>query len=598
VTLNFTKASGELHWTAVIPTLPGNGSQVLDLGSATLVGPPASGAWYVTATASQPIRVSEVSRYDVAPADWSSATYEVAGSAAPSLARFPSTATAFAVAYLTHESPVPQTIQATYYDLTGTQRATESISIPARGMAIRDARSVLPGQPGVVASAEFSAPVDLRAVVDDFAWTEPPCIPPSSPTLDRVPAGDVFTGNNVHFAASAAGSTPLHFAWMVNSVPVGSDSATFDTSFATAGSRLVGVTISNTCNSTYASTPVQVLVKPPAVDLSGSFKRVNLASVEAGDVLTYTLVLTNSGPAPASATLVDPIPAGITYVPNSARASDGSIVSMTNGEIHWSGQVVSRTPTLLQFAASVPALSIGSHITNSATLSDGQGNHFLLEAASLYNPGYGLTINSGNLYTRLPTVTLSYKYGATDNITHYRLSNDGGFASADTTDWLAVDPAHTTYGGWVLSSYGDLMVPRTVYIKFRTATGAQLGPFQDDIILDRTSPTLTQVQIFPGGVTGGEGAWLGAMAAQQVRVRVTGADDNSGVGSVQIANEANFSGGQIFPATGATTQVVWTVGASGQFYVRVLDRAGNASPGSLSQTPIWKYAYLPLVQRH
>ncbi|HIC95726.1 TPA: DUF11 domain-containing protein, partial [Candidatus Bipolaricaulota bacterium] len=53
-------------------------------------------------------------------------------------------------------------------------------------------------------------------------------------------------------------------------------------------------------------------------DLTGSTKTVDKAMALAGDVLTYTIALRNAGPITATASLVDPIPANTTYVPDSA----------------------------------------------------------------------------------------------------------------------------------------------------------------------------------------------------------------------------------------------------------------------------------------
>ncbi|KAA3658468.1 MAG: DUF11 domain-containing protein, partial [Chloroflexi bacterium] len=210
---------------------------------------------------------------------------------------------------------------------------------------------------------------------------------------------------------------------------------------------------------------------PP--DLSSSYQTVNLTNVESGDILTYTLVLRNSAAVSATAVLTNPIPTHTTYVANSAHASDGHLVTLSGNQLHWSGQVISGTPTIIQFAAKVATgLTVGDPITNDATLNDGAGNITEFTAVSLYNPGYGLSINNGDLYTDNPSVNLSLSWGAeSPPIEFMQISNDGGFGTG--TGWIAVADIYT---GWAMTTYGDVQLPRTVYAKFRNANGVQFGP--------------------------------------------------------------------------------------------------------------------------
>ncbi len=72
-------------------------------------------------------------------------------------------------------------------------------------------------------------------------------------------------------------------------------------------------------------------------DLASSVKLVNTAAAIAGDVLTYTIQLTNTSLHKDSAfTLTDVIPANATYVPGSLTVTLGS-ASYTGGIITWTG---------------------------------------------------------------------------------------------------------------------------------------------------------------------------------------------------------------------------------------------------------------------
>jgi uncharacterized repeat protein (TIGR01451 family) len=420
------------------------------------------------------------------------------------------------------------------------------------------------------------------------------CDPVTGVHLSRAPEGDLFAGDLVRLAVTAGGTIPFTYTWRLDGELVGDNRSTYEHTFDSAGTYIVSVVVDNDCGQGSDSLAVEVLSPGPGQpDLSRSDKSATLTSVEAGDLLTYTLYLRNSRPGSAAAVLDDPIPAYTTYLTGSARASDGAPLTLVDGQLHWSGQIISGTPVLVAFAVEVQAAPVGTAITNAARLDDGQGGVVVLEAASTYNPGYRLTIDDGALYTNLPTVTLRYSWNAADNIVQVKFSNDGGFVpGSNTTAWLPVDPQDATYPDWLLATYGSLMLPRTVYAKFRDASGRQYGPVQDEIIYDPDAPLVVGVEILPQGVRGS-----GAAQGQNVIVRVTASDANSGVGTVQISHRADFGTYAGFPSAGPITYVPWALQPSGLVYVRVVDRAGNLSPVSSEQGPTRFEAYLPMLLR-
>jgi len=419
------------------------------------------------------------------------------------------------------------------------------------------------------------------------------CEPISELYLSRTPTSDLFTGNTVRFTANAYGTTPFTYTWALNGTQVGENRSTFEQTFDTAGTHTVAVTVANACGQGGDTMVVEVQDPSPGQpDLSQSYKSVNLASVESGDTLTYTLFLRNSNAVVATAILTDPIPAHTTYISGSTQASDGNPVTLAGEQLHWSGQIISGTPVVIEFAVKVLSAAVGTPITNVAFVDDGLGNIVLLEARSTYDPGYLLTIDEGALYTNIPTVTLRFSWNADDNIAYVKISNDGGFGpGGDTSDWIPVDPAGPAYEGWVLSTYGNLVLPCTVYAKFRDGTGRQYGPIQDDIIYDPTPPQVTRVEIITQGVQG-----IRATEGQNVILRVTVSDGNSGVDRLQISHSADFNQFSEVPATGSTTDVPWVLQPFGAVYVRVVDRAGNLSDVSGEQG--LAQIYLPIVVRN
>jgi uncharacterized repeat protein (TIGR01451 family) len=416
------------------------------------------------------------------------------------------------------------------------------------------------------------------------------CDPVTSVDLHRTLSGYIFAGQPVQFAVTAQGETPFSYNWTLDGQPVGSNVSTYEHTFATPGPYTVQVTVSNICSQ--GSDSLAVTVLDPAVDqpnLSQSHKSVSQASVEEGDVISYTITLRNSNPVAASAVLTDPLPLHTVYVPGSAQASDGSPVTVgqittlegslviTRDVLTWTGQVISGTPVIISLAAQVQTAPIDAQLANVAYVDDGFGNLYELEAHSNFNPGYRLTINEGALYTNNPLVDLRYGWNTGHDIVSVKFSNDGGFGpEGDTTDWLPVDSGNPTYEDWTITTYGNLLLPRTVYARFRDSNGQQFGPVQDDIIYDPVVPVVVETDILPAGRT--------PAADQAATIRVMAEDDNSGVDKVQFSHQADFATVTEVAAGGGTVDVPWTFQPSGLVYVRAIDRAGNVSEAVAVQT--------------
>lgn len=174
--------------------------------------------------------------------------------------------------------------------------------------------------------------------------------------------------------------------------------------------------------------------------LGASSKVVDPPFFHPAAVLTYTLVLSNAGPGPTLAELLDPIPPATAYEAGSLWASAGEAgYDPVTGAITWTGVLSVGVPVVVRFQAST-ALDLwdGDVVTNTAWLTDGQGVVYPLLAAAtcdtippsmaIVAPVEGEIISStGYLVTGIATDTVS-------GIARVDVAVDGG-------------PWHTATGG-------------------------------------------------------------------------------------------------------------------------------------------------------
>jgi hypothetical protein len=156
------------------------------------------------------------------------------------------------------------------------------------------------------------------------------------------------------------------------------------------------------------------------------------------------------------------------------------------------------------------------------------------------------------------------------------LSNDGGFASSKTftlSDATADVP-------WTLVASKDERLPKVVYVKFVTRLGSTSTPYQDDIILDTTAPAMTgatgaATSSSSGAVTV---AAVRAPAKGGVKLVVRASDKNSGIGKVQVKSSLKGKVADVSTSSPkATSRTVRVNTTKKKLWVRVVDRAGNAS---------------------
>ncbi len=412
------------------------------------------------------------------------------------------------------------------------------------------------------------------------------CQPIPAVTLDELPSSLVTVDTLVNFRSVITQGDPISFAWTVNGITQTElISSELEYTFIEAGVFTVTVNAFNECSRVADSRVVNVIaVSENESNLAQSYKTASFSNVNTGDTLTYTIVIRNDSDIPATdVQLNDPIPMGTTYNEGTATVNGQPMRDiLAEGPIVWQGEVISGTPVIVQFAVTVVTTDSTTVPTNQATLTYSETEVITLTTAAQYNPGFTLTINDGALYTNIPTVTLRYSWSEPDDapIFQAQLSNDGGF-NADQITTRAAITNPTTEENWVLDTYGEYVIPRTVYARFRDEFGRYSVPVQDDIIYDPIPPTASLVEI--------DGLPADGFARQQtqaVNLRVTAADDNSGVATLELSNMAAFTASQQFDMTGQRTITVpWTLQSPGQFYLRVTDRAGNIFTTTASAVP-------------
>lgn len=181
-------------------------------------------------------------------------------------------------------------------------------------------------------------------------------------------------------------------------------------------------------------------------------------------------------------------------------------------------------------------------------------------------PGsYGVSIEDGQPFTNDRRATLHVAFPA--GTTSVLVSNDGGFLAA-------AQLAPERLISWRLPSTGPERLPKTVYVRFRS------GPFvsetyTDDIILDELAPELTSARLAtpnrPPRAT--RVARMASHPRRRWVLSVRARDSISGLARMQITSDRR----RRRVPTRRFGRRVTVVSKAERLWVRVLDRAGNAS---------------------
>jgi uncharacterized repeat protein (TIGR01451 family) len=162
-----------------------------------------------------------------------------------------------------------------------------------------------------------------------------------------------------------------------------------------------------------------------SINLSTSSKAVDKASAVPGDVLTYTIVVRNTGPTnAANATLADVLPAHTTYVNGSVTGS--ATYSSTLNSILWNGPLAASSAVTVTYQAHIVGpLANGTVITNTAQVGDGLGKTWLTNETDT-------TVSSADLSTSSKTANKTL-VASGERITFTIKIDNTGFASSAAT---------------------------------------------------------------------------------------------------------------------------------------------------------------------
>lgn len=169
----------------------------------------------------------------------------------------------------------------------------------------------------------------------------------------------------------------------------------------------------------------------------------------------------------------------------------------------------------------------------------------------------GVSINAGARYTNDPQVRVSVVWPA--GASNLLISNDGGFGKSRTF-------SNGRTVSWRLDSSGPERLPKTIYARFNGSTQT----FQDDIILDQTSPRVTSATL-ASKATPRAASTKKRRRGKTFQVTVRASDRTSGVGHVQVTANKRKPGRLLKYQRRIS---VTTTGKQPRF-IRAQDRAGN-----------------------
>jgi uncharacterized repeat protein (TIGR01451 family) len=155
------------------------------------------------------------------------------------------------------------------------------------------------------------------------------------------------------------------------------------------------------------------VVKVPVPGLVKSSNPASGSTVTAGDTITYTLTLTNTGDTPAVGTIVDALPAGVTVLD-----VGGGVVSGGGNTITWTGISVAPGETqTLSYTVVVDATAPAGTITNTATWTvgtitvTGSTTHTIAAGGGGGGGGGGLPFTGSNVSANMGAAAVALTAG-------------------------------------------------------------------------------------------------------------------------------------------------------------------------------------------
>jgi len=109
--------------------------------------------------------------------------------------------------------------------------------------------------------------------------------------------------------------------------------------------------------------------------LNDTAKTIDPAVASLGDVVTYTILIRNTGNLATTATITDPLPSGVSYEIGSSTVDDVPSELYNSGlnQIEWTGLIGIESERVIRFRALFTTTSV---LTNTVTIDDGAGIRF------------------------------------------------------------------------------------------------------------------------------------------------------------------------------------------------------------------------------
>lgn len=188
----------------------------------------------------------------------------------------------------------------------------------------------------------------------------------------------------------------------------------------------------------------------------------------------------------------------------------------------------------------------------------------------------GVSVNDAADYTNTPYVNVNLSFSGL--IAEVAISNDAGFPKTQTK----VFAYKNNTVPWVLRSNAGEKTPRKIYVKYRAFSELNSGvpgkwhleTFSDDIILDMAAPVISQASLSTSKAKPFltlDSKFKGSR--KTVQLSITGKDDKSGVGQVQVSAVAGTTGAVSYKYKKLNTLSV--AKTAKKVFVRLKDNAGN-----------------------
>lgn len=191
---------------------------------------------------------------------------------------------------------------------------------------------------------------------------------------DPIPAGTSYVPGSVNSIPAGAIYDNINnrIAWIGN-IPAGGN-VTITFKVLVSPQIDCNAVIKNVAAIMGASGPIataEALVKvecpPPGLRIE---KKANVAAVVPGGIIEYTIVVVNTGGPATGVTIVDPIPAGTTYVPGSVNSlPPGATYNVGLNRVEWTGNIPAGGNLIIKFKVLVnPQIDCPTEIKNEAAI--------------------------------------------------------------------------------------------------------------------------------------------------------------------------------------------------------------------------------------